>query len=55
MKTAKHIHHTELGPWYVSISLKKILQKYYLVFTLSGLGDDNDVLWVKRGRWNKKV
>jgi len=25
------------------------------VFALSGLGDENDVSRVKRGRWNKKV
>jgi len=25
VKGAKHIHHTELGPWYVSITLNKIL------------------------------
>jgi len=28
---------------------------YYLVFALSGLGGENSVSGVKRGRWNKKV
>jgi len=27
-----------------------VILKYHLVFALSGLGDDNDVLRVKRGR-----
>ena len=43
------------GPWYVSISLNKILQKDYLVISASGLGDDNSVSRVKRGRLSKKV
>jgi len=28
---------------------------YYFVIALSGLGGENDVSRVKRGRWNKKV
>jgi len=58
MKAANHIHHTGLGTIvciFVSISSNKILKKYYLVFALSVLGGDNDVLNVERGRLNKRV
>jgi len=37
---------------YFISALNKILYIYYLVFALSGLGDENDVSRVKR---NKKV
>jgi len=40
---------------YLILSLNKILSIYYLAFDLSGLGGENDVPRVKRGRWNKKV
>jgi len=43
------------GPWYVSVSLNKVLQKYYLMIALSGLEGDNDVSRVKRGQWNKSL
>ena len=49
IKAAKHIHHTKLG-----IMVFIDFLKYYLVFALLGLGSDNDVSRVKRGRWNKK-
>jgi len=40
---------------YLILSLNKIINIYYTVFALSGLGGKNDVSRVKRGRWIKKV
>jgi len=38
VKAAKHIHHTELGTMVCIDFFKKVLQKYYLLFALSGFG-----------------
>jgi len=40
---------------YLILSLNKILQIYYPLFALSGLGSEKDVSIMKRGRWNKNV
>jgi len=40
---------------YLTLSLNKISSICYLVLVLLGLGDENDISSVKRGRWNKKV
>jgi len=40
---------------YLILSSNKIIWIYYLVFALAGLGGENDVSRVKRGRWNEVV
>jgi len=42
--------------WFSHLILSNvILQICYLEFASSGLGGENDVSTVKKGRWNKKV
>jgi len=40
---------------YLVLSLNKMIEIYYLVFALSGLGGENDASRVKRDQFNKNV